>query len=98
MCPLASAAHSFFCNDDSVHTMYLPQARATEPMKFKLLGLPPQDLLSSLAVELRRAGYDYEEVFQRCTGVSNEWNWNPTNSSNVDERFCTSISERGVSR
>ena len=42
---------------------------------------------SSLAVALRRASYDYDEVFQRCIGVSNEWNYNPTSSSNLAERF-----------
>ena len=41
-------------------------------MSFELVGVPPKDIVSSLAVALRRAGYDYDEVFQTCTGVSNE--------------------------
>ena len=56
-------------------------------MNFELVGLPPKDIVSSLAVALRRAGYDYDEVFQTCTGVSNEWCYNATGSSNLAERF-----------
>ena len=56
-------------------------------MNFELVGVPPKDLVSSLAVALRRAGYDYDEVFQRCIGVSNEWNYNPTRNSSVAEKF-----------
>ena len=66
-------------------------------MDFELVGVPPKDLVSSLAVALRRAGYDYDEVFQRCIGVSNEWNYNPTSSSNVVERFSQKyIRQRSV--
>ena len=49
--------------------------------------MPPKDIVSSLAVALRRAGYDYDEVFQTCIGVSNEWCYNATGSSNLAERF-----------
>ena len=77
--------------------MYPPHPRGTDPMNFELLGLPPKDIVSSLAVALRRAGYDYDEVFQRCIGVSNEWNYNPTSSSNVAERFSQKyIRQRSV--
>ena len=77
--------------------MYPPHPRGTDPVNFELLGLPPKDIVSSLAVALRRAGYDYDEVFQRCIGVSNEWNYNPTSSSNVAERFSQKyIRQRSV--
>ena len=66
-------------------------------MNFELLGLPPKDLVSSLAVELRKTGYDYDVVFQRCIGVSNEWNYNAISSSNVAERFSQKyIRQRAV--
>ena len=67
--------------------MHVPDPHGTDPNNFELLGLPPKDLVSSLAVALRRAGYDYDEVFQRCIAVSNEWNYNATSSPNVAERF-----------
>ena len=35
---------------------------------------------------LRQSGFDYDEVFQRCVGVSNEWNYNAV-GSNVADRF-----------
>ena len=35
---------------------------------------------------LRRAGFDYDDVFQRCVGVSNEWNYNVV-GDNVADRF-----------
>ena len=56
-------------------------------MNFELVGLPPKDIVSSLAVALRRSGYDYDEVFQRCVAVSNEWCYNATGSSNLADRF-----------
>ena len=66
-------------------------------MNFELVGVPPKDLVSSLAVALRKANYDYDEVFERCIGVSNEWNYNPTSSSNVAERFSQKyIRQRSV--
>ena len=67
--------------------MYLPPPRGTDPKNFELVGVPPKDIVSSLAVALRRAGYDYDEVFQRCVVVSNEWCYNATGSSNLADRF-----------
>ena len=67
--------------------MYLPPPRGTDPKNFELVGVPPKDIVSSLAVALRRANCDYDEIFQRCIGVSNEWNYNATCNSNVAERF-----------
>ena len=61
-------------------------------MNFELVGLPPKDIVSSLAVALRRAGYDYDEVFQTCIGVSNEWCYNATGSSNL-ARFFPKVQE-----
>ena len=67
--------------------MKLPPPRGTDPKNFELVGVPPKDIVSSLAVALRRAGYDYDEVFQRCIAVSNEWCYNATGSSNLADRF-----------
>ncbi len=61
-------------------------SRCTEPANFELLGVPPKDLVCTIAVALRRAGFDYDEVFQRCVGVSNEWNYNVV-GNNVADRF-----------
>lgn len=77
--------------------MYLPPPHGTDPKNFELVGVPPKDIVSSLAVALRRAGYDYDEVFQRCIAVSNEWCYNATGSSNLADRFSQKyIRERTV--
>ena len=77
--------------------MYVRAPLGTDPMNFELLGLPPKDLVSSLAVALRSAGYDYDEIFERCTAISNEWNYNATSTSNVAERFSQKyIRQRSV--
>ena len=95
--PFSERRACILCNECIDHTIYLPYPRGTDPKNFELVGLPPKDIVSSLAVALRRAGYDYDEVFQRCIGVSNEWNYNPTSSSNVAERFSQKyIRQRSV--
>ena len=95
--PFSERRACILCNDGIGYTIYLAHLRGTDPMNFELVGVPPKDLVSSLAVALRRAGYDYDEVFQRCIGVSNEWNYNPTSSSNVAERFSQKyIRQRSV--
>ncbi len=77
--------------------MYVSDPHGTDPNNFELVGLPPKDLVSSLAVALRGAGYDYDEAFQRCTAVSDEWKYNATSSSNVVERFSQKyIRQRSV--
>ena len=61
-------------------------SRCTDPANFELLGVPPKDLICAIAVALRRAGFDYDDVFQRCVSVSNEWNYNVV-GDNVADRF-----------
>ena len=85
--PFSERRACILCNDGIGYTIYLAHPRGTDPKDFELVGVPPKDIVSSLAVALRRAGYDYDAVFQTCIGVSNEWCYNATGSSNLAERF-----------
>ena len=85
--PFSERRACTLCNECIDYTIYLPYPRGTDPKNFELVEPPPKDIVSSLAVALRRSGYDYDEVFQRCVAVSNEWCYNATGSSNLADRF-----------
>ena len=57
--------------------VYVPVSRVTDPENFHLVGVPPKDLVEAVAVALRAAGFDPDQVFDRAVGVSNEWKYNP---------------------
>ncbi len=57
--------------------VYVLVSRVTDPANFHLVGVPPKDLVESVATALRAAGFDCDEVFERAVGVSNEWRYNP---------------------
>ena len=60
------------------------------------MGVPPKDLIPAIAAALRAASYDYDEAFQRCTAISNEWTYNAVNQ-NLEDRFSQGyIRERTV--
>ena len=53
--------------------VYVLVSRVTDPANFHLVGVPPKDLVEAVAMALRAAGFDCDEVFNRAVGVSNEW-------------------------
>lgn len=57
--------------------VYVPVSRVTDPENFHLVGVPPKDLVEAVALALRAAGFDPDQVFDRAVGVSNEWRYNP---------------------
>ena len=57
--------------------VYVLVSRVADPENFHLVGVPPKDLVEAVALALRAAGFDPDQVFDRAVGVSNEWKYNP---------------------
>ena len=75
--------------------VYVLVSRVTDPANFHLVGVPPKDLVESVATALRAAGFDCDQVFERAVGVSDEWKYNPQRP--WDQRFYPAyIRERQV--
>ena len=52
-----------------------------------LVGLPPHDLLESLAAALRANGLDIDEVFSRAVTCTGEWLYDPCRQGSLRDRF-----------
>ena len=88
---------AFICSLCFVVLMISNNFIGTDPANFELIGVPPKDLIYPIAQALRVAGYDYDEVFERCVSVSNEWKYNAVGDSNLTNRFSQRyIRERTV--
>ena len=50
-------------------------SRVTDPRDFNLIGVVPKDLEIEVGQALRRAGFDFDEIFLRSDSISQEWQY-----------------------
>ena len=57
--------------------LYVLVSRVTDPQDFRLVGLPPKDLLDDVAQAWAARGLDVDQCFARAVQVSEEWEYTP---------------------
>jgi hypothetical protein len=80
--------------------LYVLLSRVTDPQKLHLVGLPPRDLLDSVACEWLRRGLDVNECMRAACSVTGDWFYRPVPNGrswdaavNVEERLTRKIIE-----
>ena len=68
--------------------VYVLSSRVTDPSNFALVGLPPFDILDDLAIALRAAGLDVDQVFENAVKASGEFIYDPCRSGGLKQRFA----------
>ena len=49
----------------------------SDPAKLRLVGVPPSDMIDSVAAAWAAAGLDVHECFRRAVSVTNDWTYDP---------------------